>query len=150
MIKKGKVITLSVRHINKVKADEIWLITNAGKNIKSTVRVKELAPSDRLFSKWFKEWKNEKPEFWWAQYREIFVAELKQNYLALEKLRELENKVKNGKVIALACYCENERYCHRTIIKDILLKKGVTAEEYKKEGVLLEGQQEQLTINFGG
>jgi len=131
-INNGYIITTDTASLKKVNCDEKWLITRAGIDIPNTLRVRELAPSSELFSRYIKEWRGKNPEEWWPLYKEDFCKELKTEE-KLVQLRKLWKLVKIGKVIALVCFCKDNRYCHRTLVGDFLREAGIDVREIGKQ-----------------
>ncbi len=145
-IKTGYVITTDTASLSTIKCDEIWLITRGGKDIPNTIRVRGLAPSETLFNKYLNEWRERDPELWWPLYEKQFSIELEAEEKLIH-LRKLWKLVKQGKVIALACFCKDSRYCHRTIIAHYLNQAGVYVEEVSENsdaGPIYK----QLTLSF--
>jgi uncharacterized protein YeaO (DUF488 family) len=82
---------------------------------------RELAPSRQL---WYDYFKSNKID--WNQYREQFIEEMMNNPKSTELIHWLSNfedhnNNKNNKNITLICFCENEKNCHRSIIKELTL-----------------------------
>ena len=78
---------------------------------------RELAPSRQL---WYDYFKSNKID--WNQYRERFIEEMRANPKSTELIHWLckfENNNNNN--ITLMCFCENEKSCHRSIVKDLAL-----------------------------
>jgi len=73
-------------------------------------------------------WKDTDPEEWWPLYKSRFEEELKlpERRATLRKLWAL---LREGKNIGLLCFCPDYRYCHRTIIGNLLANQGVFVEE---------------------
>lgn len=128
---KGYVITGSISSIKDINCDQVWQITRSNKTISGTVWVPELSPSNELFNTYLHEWKEKQPDQWWVQYSDQFNREL-QTKEKLDKLRSLWKLIQNGKIIALVCFCKDDKYCHRSLIGKFLEKSGVRVEEYKK------------------
>lgn len=70
-----------------------------GPDIGGTVRVRSLAPGDKLFQQYVDQWKDADPEEWWHLYEEQFIKELNRDII--KKLMAL---VKSGKIIVLFCF----------------------------------------------
>ena len=80
---------------------------------------RELAPSRQLWCDYFKSNKID-----WNQYRERFIEEMRDNPKSIELihwLSKFENHNNNNKNTTLICFCENEKNCHRSIVKEIAL-----------------------------
>lgn len=127
---KGKVFTASVSQMKEIQpnCEEIWLITRAGADIPNTIRVRGLAPGPELYKDFIEKWKDSDPKEWWPKYQERFMEELKlpEKRMALRKLWRL---LLEGKNIGLLCFCSDYRYCHRTIVGEVLSKEGAQVEE---------------------
>jgi len=121
------------------------LITRAGPEIPGVIRVKGLSPSQSLFTQYLREWRDKDPELWWSQYTDLFNKELHTDE-KLMTLRRLWRLVRSGKVIALACYCTDSRYCHRTLVGDFLRQKGVRVEEKSVKQQESQVEFEQLSM----
>jgi uncharacterized protein YeaO (DUF488 family) len=79
---------------------------------------RELAPSRQLWNDYFKLHKID-----WNQYRERFIEQIRDNPKFTELIHWLckfEND-NNSNNITLMCFCENEKSCHRSIVKDLAL-----------------------------
>lgn len=131
----------NVKKMNIDEYDEVWSIVRSDKNVIPRVKFSEkyittvnniptnyLSPSYSLFSWYCQEqkagrWNKEK---FFNEYVPKFIKELKNNYSVTRLLlNELYKRDKEGKRIALICFCENETTCHRSIIGGIL--QGVKA-----------------------
>ena len=80
---------------------------------------RELAPSRQLWHDYFKSNKID-----WSQYRERFIEEMRDNPKSIELihwLSKFENNSNNNNNITLICFCENEKNCHRSIVKELAL-----------------------------
>lgn len=115
---------------SKLLCDEIWLIVRSLKELDydkktSILYIPELSPSPKLFSK-FLQWKKEgkwNKDTFENMYVPEFINELKteEKQVALIKLKD-ECMHKN---VLLACYCEDNSMCHRSIILGVLQGMGV-------------------------
>ena len=79
---------------------------------------RELAPSRQLWHDYFKSNKID-----WSQYRERFIEEMRDNPKSIELihwLSKFENNSNNNNT-TLICFCENEKNCHRSIVKELAL-----------------------------
>jgi uncharacterized protein YeaO (DUF488 family) len=79
---------------------------------------RELAPSRQLWHDYFKSNKID-----WSQYRERFIEEMRDNPKSIELihwLSKFENN-RNNNNTTLICFCENEKNCHRSIVKELAL-----------------------------
>jgi len=79
---------------------------------------RELAPSRQL---WYDYFKSNKID--WNQYRERFIEEMIDNPKSIELIHWLSKfeDHNNNKNITLICFCENEKNCHRSIVKELVL-----------------------------
>ena len=81
---------------------------------------RELAPSRQL---WYDYFKSNKID--WNQYRERFIEEMIDNPKSIELIHWLskfeDHNNNNNKNITLICFCENEKKCHRSIVKELVL-----------------------------
>jgi len=76
---------------------------------------RELAPSRQL---WYDYFKSNKID--WSQYRKRFIEQMKDNPKSLELIQWLAKFENNDKSnITLMCFCENEKSCHRSIVKEL-------------------------------
>ena len=80
-----------------------------------------LAPSKALLE-WYN--LNKQVDGSWEEYCKIFKSEL----LQAEKqvgLSMIENYARGSKDIILLCYCKDKEHCHRSLIYEALLNRGV-------------------------
>jgi len=78
---------------------------------------RELAPSRQLWHDYFKSNKID-----WSRYRERFIEEMMDNPKSIELICWLSKFGNNdNKNITLICFCENEKKCHRSIVKELVL-----------------------------
>jgi uncharacterized protein YeaO (DUF488 family) len=92
---------------------------------------KILAPSFDLLN-WYKS--NEKKfskkegtmEQLWERYKIRYLLEIK-NPLVEQEINSIASRIKNGENIALLCYCDSKKYCHRYLLKEIVDKKVLTS-----------------------
>ena len=80
--------------------------------------LRELAPSRQLWYDYFKS-----NTIDWKQYRERFIEEMMENSKSTELIRWLSKfeDNNNDKNITLICFCDNEKNCHRSIVKELAL-----------------------------
>jgi len=74
---------------------------------------KELAPSKSLWQDFVVDEK-----ITWNQYRKRFIPEIKNNPKAIQALKMLKSG--HYDVVTLLCHCPDERYCHRSLIKEMI------------------------------
>jgi uncharacterized protein YeaO (DUF488 family) len=75
---------------------------------------RELAPSRQL---WYDYFKSNKVD--WNQYRERFIVQMRDNPKSTELIHWLFRFENINNNITLICFCENEKSCHRSIVKDL-------------------------------
>jgi uncharacterized protein YeaO (DUF488 family) len=95
---------------------------------------KDLAPSRELWKEYIKDKRIE-----WPEYARQFVIEIRNNPKAVKALQtlatpvntdidELEKEKKDYhlatkyRVVTLLCHCRDERHCHRSILKEMILE----------------------------
>lgn len=112
----------SIRHIKDELCDEIWLIVRSLKHqVKDARQVKVLSPSSELFSKYLQlknagEWSEKTFK---DVYVPMFLAQMRERG-ARDALNYLYRQDKAGKTVCLACFCPDERLCHRSIVAGLL------------------------------
>ena len=118
-----KIITTSLSQMNKFEADEkYFIVLRPGKIRVSGLRHHpELAPSKELFL-WTQNHKNESN--WFDTYAEWFKKDMQMRPGLRDAINKLEHDVKN-KDILLVCFCADVNRCHRGLIADELIKRGV-------------------------
>ena len=76
-----------------------------------------LAPSSELL-KWMKgrEWPSEQVR--WSKFKERYTSEMKKTDArqAIKLLAELARTTQ----LSIGCYCENESFCHRSILRELI------------------------------
>ena len=124
--KKGVVTFASVHDMNKIQNDTTKICI-ARKYIEgSDEHMIELAPSYGLFS-WYLQNKDNKG--WFKTYKETFISDAKQSYSFNNKYNEIKDRLNSGENIALLCFCKDINLCHRSIIKEKLVKDGYVIED---------------------
>ena len=68
---------------------------------------------------WYDYFKSNKID--WSEYRERFIEEMRDNPKSTELIDWLSKFEDNNKNMTLICFCENEKSCHRSIVKDLVL-----------------------------
>jgi len=144
MHNSGYVVTSNIASIKNIVCDEVWQITRSGKYISGALWMPELAPGPYLYRRFVFEWKNKPVKEWWHTYKDEFEKELKTKE-KINALRKLRSLVESGKVIALVCFCKESKYCHRTLIGDLLKQYGIRVEELTKDKSST-NTYEQLTL----
>ncbi len=126
----GTLFTSSIRKAKTFGADEIWLISRGGNKSPGFKHVRELAPSEMLFRKYLTSWKEKPGHLWWEKYRAQYLKQFQNPHFIL-KLALLYQKVANqGMNIVITCFCENKKYCHRSLIASFLAKKGLPVQNH--------------------
>jgi uncharacterized phage-like protein YoqJ/uncharacterized protein YeaO (DUF488 family) len=116
--------TGSIRDIDPLKYDEIWVIVRSLGSVKTggnIYHIPQLSPSTELFHDYLT-WK--KQGIWNQQcfnerYTPRFLKEMEKQNEMLNLLRQ-RSKEKN---ILICCFCDNENMCHRSLVK-ALVEKG--------------------------
>lgn len=116
----------NIRDVHPGEFDETHAIVRSYKGQSDwIIHTPELSPSWDLFSK-FQELKkagNWNQDAFVKIYTPQFLTEM-QSEQAEKKLNELYYKDRDGKRIALVCFCPNEDMCHRSIIAGMLQGAG--------------------------
>lgn len=83
--------------------------------------VPELAPSAQLVS-WAlaNQWTDER----WNRYERAYLREMKQK--PAERLIGLLATLSHSADFSVGCYCEDERRCHRSLLRRLLEQEGAT------------------------
>jgi len=125
----------SIRRCHISNYDDIYLIIRstaslerANNKLLTLPQVKhlpDLSPSQTLFFEYLNwvragEWNQEKFD---TDYKPTFETELK-NSNAQNWLNKIADDSKNGRKIALLCFCPDENLCHRLIVGKALEKLG--------------------------
>lgn len=77
---------------------------------------RELAPSRQL---WFDYFKSKKID--WSQYRQRFIEQMNDNPKSIELIHWLAKfQNNNERNVTLMCFCENEKSCHRSVVKELV------------------------------
>jgi uncharacterized protein YeaO (DUF488 family) len=114
----GRLITCRVG--DTVTADVRLQITRSSRGlVEGWIWVPQLAPPEDLFEDYLR-WKHRGE--WpgrWPEYRQRFLAYMwrpePRAYLA-----RIRQRLAEGKSVALACFCPDERYCHRSLVAGLV------------------------------
>lgn len=103
-----------------VVADIKLQITRPRKGLsEGWIWVPQLAPSEELFRAYLRWREGGEWPLQWRIYRERFLEEMRgpvsQRYI--ERIRQ---RLAEGKTVALACFCRDERYCHRSLVAELV------------------------------
>lgn len=117
----GKIILCSINSLDVTADIKLFIARVKPKGIQGWIHVPQLAPSAKLFNQYIF-WRRQ--GLWpgkWETYKRQFVTEMKvmDNYLA-----RVEQRLNEGKDVALACYCKQVNYCHRKLVGDYFKNKG--------------------------
>ena len=129
MIKVG-----NVSELNEYQYDENWLIVRKPDEIPAFVKHEPLlSPSPELFRKYRKAFHAGlfNQEYFDQVYVPQFLKELAMNEKAMG-ISEVLVTNSFHKDILLACYCEDESMCHRSIIGGVLLGMSADIEKVDK------------------
>ena len=116
-----------ISNVHKGEYDYVYAMVRYMRFSEWIIQVPELSPSTELFA-YFRQSKNNGT---WNKYtfdnyyKPKFIDQINNDPRALEKLNEIINLDKEGKSIALVCFCKDEDICHRSIIADMLKDNGV-------------------------
>ena len=113
---KGKVFICCLSHLRQVPKENnfVFMTTRGKRSVNGVRQTSELAPSRGLFNKYSKDWKLSENKNWWPTYRKQYLKEL--DYTFIDKLKV---GLDDGKNIPLMCFCGDETYCHRTLLKEL-------------------------------
>ena len=75
---------------------------------------RELAPSRQLWYDYFKSHKID-----WNQYKRRFIVQMRDNPKSIELIQWLSRFENKNSNVTLICFCENEKSCHRSIVRDL-------------------------------
>lgn len=105
---------------SQVTADIKLQVTRSKKGLREGwLWVPELSPSPALFRDYLT-WREK--GLWpakWDEYKIRFLAEMKSPE-AVGYINRITELVKSGYSIALACFCYDERFCHRSLLRNII------------------------------
>ena len=133
---RGKVMitVTNIRNVDHTAYDEVWAIVRSLKNPGNLKHVPGLSPSWELFRRYLDlrntgRWNTEAFQ---GIYVPTFLKEM-QTATARKKLNELVWLDRQGRRIALACFCSDEATCHRSIVAGILQHAGVRIQGVKRD-----------------
>ncbi|AQS55671.1 DUF488 family protein [Novibacillus thermophilus] len=125
---------LYLYHVDKDPPDKdinlLAIVTN--RIAPGWVSVPQLSPSEKLIKKreqwlWERKWPRKWPDFV-KQYREELKQPLKETYI-----KHLLKRLNEGNNIAFACYCADEKHCHKQIIGEWVSDRGIAVVQGKDE-----------------
>lgn len=82
-----------------------------------------LSPSESLI----KEFRANNDDGGWKTFKRHFLAEMKES--AAAKDLDLLAALSHHTDFAIGCYCEDASRCHRSLLKELLLKRGAKIRE---------------------
>jgi uncharacterized protein YeaO (DUF488 family) len=120
---KGKIITCSLSKMKDYEADLKYFIVRKPGRVKADgmVHRADLSPSYDLFA-WTQMHKQE--EGWFSKYTKRFVYEMQNRPDLIAALNEIQ-KASETQNVMLVCFCGDVNECHRGLIADELLSRGV-------------------------
>lgn len=87
---------------------------------------KKLGPSEELHAAWYGRRREGRrvverglPPISWKEYVKRFRVEMKSPE-AKALMQEVAKRSARGEVITLLCFCENEKQCHRSLVKEMI------------------------------
>lgn len=124
----------NIKRWHKADYDNTFLIVRSTASLekanssllKDSEHVPALSPSRDLFWSYLG-WKEHNQ---WNQdtfdnvYKPVFIDQINNDPEAKEWLDKIEQLDKDGKNVALLCFCVNENLCHRIIIGEMLQQRG--------------------------
>lgn len=122
----------NIRNVDHAAYDEVWAIVRSLKNSGKMKHVPELSPSWKLFRRYLQlrntgRWNSEAFQNFYVP---TFLKEM-QTAAVKKKLNELVWLDRQGRRIALVCFCSDEATCHRSIIAGILQHVGTQIQGVK-------------------
>lgn len=137
--RKTMITITDIHNVDHAAYDEVWAIVRSLKIPREMKHVPELSPSWKLFRRYLQlrntgKWN---PEAFQNFYVPTFLNEMK-SAAARKKLNGLVWLDRQGRRIALVCFCPGEATCHRSIIAGILQHVGTQIQgvkgDYSKYG----------------
>jgi uncharacterized protein YeaO (DUF488 family) len=122
MMTPGTLNTIGIRQLMKYPRDDTTYINVArGDMTVVDYHMKNLAPSYPLLS-YYLDHKNQGVEVWWNEYRRRFLQEMLKDE-ANKGLIEVAELLASGRNVTLVCFCTGDAFCHRSLVKDLVLLK---------------------------
>ncbi len=117
----GKIILCRIG--DEPDADIKLLITRVPKQLgRGWLHIPELASSPNLFFR-AQKWKKGLWPQKWPEYESDFLKEMTMP-VPDKYLDRLALRIREGKKIALACFCVDENHCHRSLVKQLIQQKN--------------------------
>lgn len=125
---KGIVYLCALSKMSRVPKEDnhFFMTTRKNAKLKDARQTFELAPSPELFYMYNSVWKNHPAENWWDAYKEEYMKTVDMKFI-----QDLCDGLDLGHNITLMCYCGNDAYCHRSILKDIFSSRGYNCIEIR-------------------
>ena len=79
----------------------------------------ELAPSDKLV-RWF--FATPESDARWTKYTKSYAREMAQP--GAQRMLQLLARLSQQADFSVGCYCEDESRCHRSVLRDLLVRQG--------------------------
>lgn len=119
----GKVYLYSFWELSNINADvRLFVVRQRPRTLPSGwIWVPQMAPSEELFCQ-YRAWV--RAGQWpakWPVYEQRFKAEMPAMRRYLDRVEE---HLRAGRAVALACYCQDPAYCHRRIFGEYFQAKG--------------------------
>lgn len=140
MVQTGKIVITSIANIPKANAHtpltEVWFVIRSLRRLNHVLPsvgnaksywVHPLSPSKELFYLYWheKQQGNGNPDTFQTLYVPQFLQEMSTDFAKKYLNRLYLDVVKEGKTIALACFCQEESKCHRSILAGLMAGVGV-------------------------
>lgn len=119
--------TVAIYRAKYVNADQKWAIVRALKSpIQGFLHVPALSPNWDLFRTYRElaaagQWDRQAFE---TIYTPRFLNQIAQDPAAQSFLDQLVRLDREGKTIALACFCKDKNLCHRSLVAQLLHERG--------------------------
>lgn len=123
-----KLKTISIFEYEKIKpklrsTDLCLFIVRKSGNVKDNrlIHVPNLSPSEALLNK-YNNWKHRiEKAVWWVEYEKLFNEEMKQPVF-VKNIERISQRLKEGRHVYLICYCQQNKYCHRSLVKQKVIE----------------------------
>ncbi len=120
----------NARFVDPNQYDECWIITRSIAKLPANIQssrpyrhVPSLAPDPALFNKARSWMMCHTLEEEWDRYTDMFLKHITKDQMAIDALNELYHKSFTSD-IAICCFCNSEKLCHRSIVAGLLLNAG--------------------------
>lgn len=113
---------VSLRELKIDEFDQIWCVTRSKKSVvRNSIRVECLAPSIELFNDSQTAKKEDRfNEFFEQEYVSRYLDQIRNNHEAMTMLQYLKYLSDSGQRCAIVCFCKDEKFCHRSLIKQLV------------------------------